>query len=110
KPDAMLFTEDKGGTAFVHETLALRLRELAYLNRGVEIIFIDERVNKQDIFKFDEGIIEYVRYLNEGKNSLHEVIYFEKQDPATRLHVEIAMQYNDGFNETLLSFANNISN
>jgi DNA gyrase subunit B len=52
----------------------------------------------------------YVRYLNESKNTLHDVIYFEKQDPNSRLHVEIAMQYNDGYNETLLSFANNINN
>ena len=51
-----------------------------------------------------------MRYLNESKNALHEVIYFEKQDPASRLHVEVAMQYNDSYNETLLSFANNINN
>jgi DNA gyrase subunit B len=110
KPDPTLFTEDKGGVDFVHETLAQRLRELAYLNKGVEIIFIDERVNKQDVYKFDDGLIAYVRYLNESKNALHEVIYFEKQDSASRLHVEIAMQYNDGYNDTLLSFANNINN
>ncbi|HWE02759.1 MAG TPA: DNA gyrase subunit B [Tepidisphaeraceae bacterium] len=106
KPDPTLFTD----VNFVHETLAQRLRELAYLNKGVEIIFIDERVNKSDTYKFDEGLVEYVRYLNEGKTTLHEVIYFEKEEPATRLHVEIALQYNDGYNETLLSFANNINN
>ncbi len=86
------------------------LRELAYLNRGVEIIFIDERVNKSDTYKFDEGLIAYVKYLNESKTTLHDVIYFEKEDPNSRLHVEVAMQYNDGYNETLLSFANNINN
>ena len=106
KPDPTLFTD----VSFVHETLALRLRELAYLNRGVEIIFIDERVNKSDVYKFDEGLVAYVKYLNESKAALHEVIYFEKEEPATRLHVEVAMVYNDGYNETLLSFANNINN
>src|SRR5256885_15447018 len=65
KPDPTLFTD----VNFIHETLAQRLRELAYLNRGVELIFVDERVNKQDVYKFKEGIIEYVKYLNEGKNS-----------------------------------------
>ncbi|HET6249985.1 MAG TPA: DNA gyrase subunit B [Tepidisphaeraceae bacterium] len=107
KPDPTLFTD----VNFVHETLAQRLRELAYLNRGVEIIFVDERVNKQDTYKFDDGLMAYVRYLNESKEVLHnDVIYFEKQDADSRLHVEIAMQYNDGFNETLLTFANNINN
>ena len=110
KPDPTLFTEDKGGTSFVHETLAQRLRELAYLNSGVEIIFIDERVNKSDTYKFDDGLISYVKYLNESKTTLHDVIYFEKQDANSRLHVEIALQYNDGYNETLLTFANNINN
>ena len=106
KPDPTLFTD----VNFVHETLAQRLRELAYLNKSVEIIFIDERVNKHDVYKFDDGLIAYVRYLNESKAALHDVIYFEKQDATTRLHVEIAMQYNDGYNETLLTFANNINN
>ena len=106
KPDPTLFTD----VNFVHETLAYRLRELAYLNKGVEIVFVDERVNKTDSYKFDLGLIEYVRHLNESKAPLHDVIYFEKEDVANRLHVEIAMQYNDGYNETLLSFANNINN
>ena len=106
KPDPTLFPD----VSFVHETLAQRLRELAYLNKGVEIIFVDERVNKNDVFKFEDGLKAYVRYLNESKTAMHEVIYFEKQDTASRLHVEIAMQYNDGYNETVLTFANNINN
>src|SRR3954451_6413885 len=64
KPDATLFPDIN----FVHETLAHRLRELAYLNSGVEIEFIDERVNKNDLYKFEDGLVEYVRHLNEGKN------------------------------------------
>ncbi|CAN5549677.1 DNA gyrase subunit B [soil metagenome] len=106
KPDPTLFPD----VSFVHETLAQRLRELAYLNKGVEIIFVDERNNKNDVFKFEDGLKAYVRYLNESKTTMHEVIYFEKQDTASRLHVEIAMQYNDGYNETVLTFANNINN
>jgi DNA gyrase subunit B len=110
KPDPTLFTEDKGGVAFVHSTLAQRLRELAYLNSGVEITFIDERVNKSETYKFEQGLVEYVKHLNEGKNVLHNVISFENKDAANRFEVEIALQYNDGFNETLLTFANNINN
>jgi DNA gyrase subunit B len=110
KPDPTLFTADKGGVSFVHSTLAQRLRELAYLNSGVEIIFVDERVDKSETYKFDEGLVEYVKHLNEGKNVLHNVISFKKDDPANRFQVEIALQYNDGFNETLLTFANNINN
>jgi DNA gyrase subunit B len=107
KPDATLFPDIN----FVHETLAHRLRELAYLNSGVEIGFIDERVDKSDIYKFADGLVEYVRHLNEGKNALHDnVIFFKKTEPESRLEVEVAMQYSDGFNETILTFANNINN
>ncbi|HEX4793847.1 MAG TPA: DNA topoisomerase (ATP-hydrolyzing) subunit B [Humisphaera sp.] len=107
KPDPTLFPDIN----FVHETLAHRLRELAYLNSGVEIAFIDERVNKHDVYKFEDGLVEYVRHLNEGKLPLHEkVAFFKKSDPESRLEVEVALQYTDGFNETLLTFANNINN
>src|SRR5436305_3519466 len=92
KPDPTLFTD----VNFLHDTLALRLRELSYLNSGIEITFIDERVNKQDTYKFEDGLKAYVRHLNEGKNPLHEsVIYFQKEDPESRLMVEVAMQYSD---------------
>ena len=107
KPDPTLFPD----VDFAHETLSLRLRELAYLNSGVEIAFEDERVGKRSVFKFEDGLKAYVLHLNEGKNALHsEVIYFTKEDPVNRLVAEIAMQYNDGYNETLLTFANNINN
>src|SRR5687768_1698917 len=106
KPDPTLFTD----TNFVYETLANRLRELAYLNSGVEIIFEDERVGKRDVFKYEDGLVQYVRHVNEGKNTLHEIISFRKEEPAQRLIVDIAMQYNDGYNETILAFANNINN
>jgi DNA gyrase subunit B len=110
KPDPTLFSEDKGGAVFVYETLANRLRELAYLNNGVEIIFIDDRFAKQQTYKFDAGLKDYVAYLNEGKNSLHPTISFHKEDGPTRLEIDVALQYNDGYNETILTFANNINN
>ncbi len=106
KPDTTLFPD----TNFIHETLANRLRELAFLNAGVEIAFEDERVNKRDVYRFEKGLTEYVQFLNEGKTSLSGVMSFAKSDPTTLIEVEIAMQYNDGYNETLLTFANNINN
>ncbi len=110
KPDPTLFTKENGGVAFNHETLANRLRELAFLNAGVEIVFEDERVGKRDAFKFEHGLKQYVQFLNEGKQALSSIISFSKEDPETRLIVDVAMQYNDGYNETILTFANNINN
>jgi DNA gyrase subunit B len=106
KPDPTLFPD----VNFVHETLATRLRELAFLNAGVEIAFEDERVGKRDVFKFEKGLVEYVQFLNEGKNALSGVISFNKEDPVSKLVVDVAMQYSDGYNETILTFANNINN
>ncbi|MDB5328693.1 MAG: gyrB [Phycisphaerales bacterium] len=106
KPDGTLFPD----TNFNHDTLATRLRELAFLNAGVEIAYEDERVNKRDIFKFDDGLKQYVEFLNEGKTRLSGIISFFKEDPVNHIVVDISMQYNDGYNETILSFANNINN
>jgi DNA gyrase subunit B len=106
KPDPTLFPD----TDFVHATLAQRLRELAYLNSGVRIEFVDERVGKTDVYQFPEGLTAYVQHLNEGKNLLHDVISFKKEDPVNRLEMEVALQYNDGYAETVLTFANNINN
>jgi len=106
KPDPTLFPD----TNFVHETLANRLRELAFLNAGVEIAYEDERVNKRDVFKYELGLVEYVKFLNEGKSTTSGLISFSKEDKVNHLQVEVAMQYNDGYNETVLTFANNINN
>src|SRR5829696_1873935 len=76
KPDPTLFTEQNGGVQFVHETLANRLRELAFLNAGVEIVFEDERVGKRDVYKYDKGLRQYVEFLNEGKIGTSPVISF----------------------------------
>ncbi len=92
---------------FSFDTLSSRLRELAFLNKGVKIEIKDERTEKERSFKYDGGIIEFIQHLNKNKNVLQEVIYFEKEKNG--IHVEIAMQYNDGYNENVFSFANNIN-
>src|SRR3954471_17254878 len=107
KPDTEIFPDIE----YKYDVLAGRLRELAYLNEGLHIVLEDERVNKREEFKFTQGLLEYVKNLNEGKNLLHgDVIAFRKEEPTSRLIVDVAMQYNDGYNETLLTFANNINN
>jgi DNA gyrase subunit B len=106
KPDSEIFPDIE----FKYDVLAGRMRELAYLNEGLHIVIEDERSGKRDEFKYNNGLVEFVRHLNDGKNVLHpNIIYFKKSDPATRLVLEVAMQYNDGYNETLLTFANNIN-
>src|SRR5205085_9990445 len=85
KPDTALFTPENGGASFVHETLVNRLRELAFLNKGVEIALIDERLNKRDVFKYEKGLLEYVQFLNEGKLPHSSVVSFTKEEPEQRL-------------------------
>ena len=106
-PDEEIF----GDAEFEYDTLLKRIREMAYLNAGLQIIFKDDRGNKKEVFKFDDGIKAFVKHLNEGKDILHEdVIYFAKEDTEAMLSCEIAMQYNDGYTENVLVFANNIRN
>lgn len=107
KPDEEIF----GDTEFAYDTLLKRIRELAYLNAGLQITFRDDRNNKKEVFKFEEGINAFVRHLNEGKETLHkDVIYFSREDTKSMLSCEIAMQYNDGYTDNVLVFANNIRN
>ncbi|MBI2889254.1 MAG: DNA topoisomerase (ATP-hydrolyzing) subunit B [Nitrospirae bacterium] len=95
-------------TDFNYDVLLQRLRELAYLNKGLEIQVEDERKAKKASFKFEGGLAAYVAHLNEKKTAIHpHVIYFEGK--VNGLGVEAALQYNDGYNETMLSFANNIN-
>ncbi len=105
--DPTIFTE---GTVFSFDTLANRLRELAFLNKGVRIVLRDERLStpKESDFKFDGGLREFVTFINKNKTVLHpEPIYFEgsKDD----VEIEVGIQYNDGFNETLFTFVNGIN-
>ncbi len=100
-----------GDLEFAYDTLLKRIRELAYLNAGLKITFRDDRVQKKEVFKFDEGLRAFVKHLNDGKNILHnDVIYMAKDDPDSTMTCEVAMQYNDGYNENVLVFANNIRN
>lgn len=103
KPDAEIFDE----VDFDYETLSQRLRELAFLNKGVRITLNDEREDKSHEFHYEGGIKSFVEYLNRNKGKVHnEPIYVEgKKDECI---VEIALQYNDTYNENLFSFANNI--
>jgi DNA gyrase subunit B len=105
KPDDKIFPDIE----LKYEVLQKRLREVAYLNEGLQIVIEDERTGKRDEFKYDQGLVEYVRYMNDAKVTLTPVIYFKKEDVQNRLVVEAALQYNDGYNETIESFANNIN-
>lgn len=105
-PDEEIF----GDAELQYDTLLKRIREIAYLNAGLTITFIDDREKKKEVFKFEDGIKAFIQHLNEGKEVLSDIIYFAKDDPAARLNCEIALQYNSGYNENVLAFANNIRN
>lgn len=102
KPDAEIFEE----VVFSAETVIQRLRELSFLNKGLKIIFLDERTEQTVSFQFDGGIRDFVSYLNKSKNPAHPPIYFNHQKDD--INIEIAMQYTDGYIESLFSYANNI--
>ncbi|MBN1510137.1 MAG: DNA topoisomerase (ATP-hydrolyzing) subunit B [Sedimentisphaerales bacterium] len=107
KPDAQIFPD----CDFRYETLRSRLRELAYLNDGVKITLTDERTGNSELYYFTDGLREFVTHLNEGKQAIHkDVIVMRAQDEDQRLVLEIAMQWNDGYNENVSCFANNIRN
>src|SRR5262252_2570640 len=111
-PDKTIFTS---GVEYNYDTLAQRLRELAFLNKGLLITLKDERTadsktgeSKQAEFKYNGGIAEFIKHLNRGKSVLHDKpIYMEAERDGVAM--EIALQYNDGYSETVFSFANNIN-
>lgn len=104
KPDKEIFPK----IDFSYDVLSQRLRELAFLNKGLKIKLVDERTDKEAVFEFSGGIVSFVGHLNKNKNALHsKVIYFQKTDSDVIL--EGALQYNDGYAETIFSFANNIN-
>ena len=104
KPDQSIFKSIN----FSFDILSQRLRELAFLNKGLKITLKDERTDKEAVFEFSGGIISFVEYLNKNKHPLHpKVVYFEKTKDS--LILEAALQYNDGYAETLFSYANNIN-
>ena len=106
KADPTIFKET---TEYDYDTLANRLRELAFLNKGLRIILIDERGDgKKETFCYNGGIIEYVAMLNKNKQPLHEdIIYVEGEENG--ISIEVAMQYNDSYSSSIYSFTNNIN-
>jgi len=107
KPDEETF----GDTEFQYDTLLKRIRELAYLNAGIHVTFRDDRCQKNEVFQFEDGLKAFVQHLNEGKNTLHpDVIFLSKDDPDAMLSCQVALQYNDGYTDNVLVYANNIRN
>ena len=111
QPDPEIFSE----TEFSFDTLSQRLRELSFLNAGVRIVIHDERDDKSHDFCYEGGIVSFVEHLNKSRSPLHEEpIFISETRPLTErgsgdVSVEIALQYNDSYNEALYSFANNIN-
>jgi len=110
-PDPEIFDD----TQFQYKTLQHRLRELAYLNPGVTIELIDERVDaageiQHDTFSFDDGIAGYVKWLNRSKTAVSPVIRFFREDEASGMSCDIGLQYTEATNELMIAFGNNIEN
>jgi len=104
KPDSTIFED----TEYNFDTLSSRLRELAFLNRGLSISIKDERSEKANEFCYEGGIISFVEYLNSNKEALHKPpLYFSRSKNGTS--VEVALQYNNSYNENVFSYANNIN-
>ena len=103
KPDGQIFES----LDFSFDVLAQRLRELAFLNKGLSISLTDERREKQEVFRYKGGIVSFVEHLNEAKTPLHKPIFIEVQK--SDMILEVALQYNDGYAENIFSFANNIN-
>ena len=106
QPDHDIFPE----TAYHYDTLKSRMRELAFLNRGITITLADEREGetRREDFRYEGGIVEFVRWLNQSKTVIcEEPVYYEGEKDGVQ--VEIAMDYNDGYSENLFTFANNIN-
>ena len=106
KPDPAIFeTLD-----FDYDRLSYRMRELAYLNKGISITIHDERTGDTDTFHYEGGISEFVTYIIGEKEVIHhDVIYLESRDEANKVEVEVALQYTSAYNETMLTFVNSVN-
>lgn len=106
KADNEIFEE----VLYKYDTLEHRLKELSFLNKGIKVILEDQRPDSEKVktFKYDGGLIEYVKYLNKNKNTIHDdIIHFEKN--VDEYLVEVSLQYTDGYSENIYAFANNIN-
>lgn len=105
KPDAEIFET----TEFNYDTIRSTLRDFAFLNKGLKVVLEDKREGREarDELQYNGGIVEYVEYLNKNKEPISDVLYFEEKFDA--VSVEVAMQYNDGYNENVIAFANNVN-
>ena len=109
KADPLIFTES---TSYNHDTLYERLRQIAFLNKGIKLTFTDERMEEESkrrhVFLYEGGLKQYIEFLNRNKTPIHEeIIYVEGEQE--NVQVEIAMQYNDGYVPNIYSFCNNIN-
>ena len=104
RPDATVFET----VEFDYDTIAARMRELAFLNRGLKVIVVDKRRDRGDVFQYEGGVVEYVKWINRGRTALHETpIYFAKQ--GNGVLVEVALQWTDSYQENIHTFVNNIN-
>lgn len=103
KPDKRVFVN---GIGLNYDTLAERLQEIAFLNSGLKVILKDERSDRSDEFFYEGGASQFVQFLNDGKDVLHDVVHFYAE--RDEIEVEVALQYNAGYTETLASFVNSI--
>ena len=101
-PDPEIFED----LIYSKETFGSRLRELAFLNKGLSITLIDERDDSETLYQYSGGVEDFVKYINRNKDSLHSIIHFETE--SDRVQVEIALQYTDSYNENIFSYVNNI--
>ncbi|WP_335952124.1 DNA topoisomerase (ATP-hydrolyzing) subunit B [Acinetobacter beijerinckii] len=102
-PSELTFSQ----TIFSVEILARRLRELSFLNAGVRIVLRDERVNLENVYDYEGGLSEFVKYINEGKHHLNDIFHFTV-DADNGIGVEVALQWNDSYQENVRCFTNNI--
>ncbi|MEO0019732.1 MAG: DNA topoisomerase (ATP-hydrolyzing) subunit B [candidate division WOR-3 bacterium] len=103
KPDPKIFKK----VSFSYDILANRLRELAYLNKNLKIRLVDETANREETFHYPGGLVEFIAFLDKGRNRLHKPIVIEEK--RNGMEVEVAFEYNDGFVESIFSFANTIN-